>query len=239
MARKTLPDNPAALGNNPPQSIPSGAKINRNTLMPGHRVRHDGWTQERTQRFFDCLAYTGCVRDAARVAGVSNVAAYRMKRQYPAFRAAFDAALGRAQTGLIALAYKRAVEGRETVVIRNGAEYERRITPSDSILSLLIKRGDMAGTGGSSVAAEGMLTLDEWRAHVRFDMNGGKMTVTDPEVAQRDFRNRMAQLRARLHARAESGGRCPCCDGPLPDGWPKHSVAELVAMGVVSEDVVD
>jgi len=56
--------------------------------MPGLRVRHDGWTDERTSRFFDALAYTGCVRDAARVAGVSNAAAYRMKRRFPLFAAA-------------------------------------------------------------------------------------------------------------------------------------------------------
>ena len=53
MARKTaasdlvltiLPDSP--------QGIPSGPRVNRNRLMPGLRVRHDGWTEERTQRFF-------------------------------------------------------------------------------------------------------------------------------------------------------------------------------------------
>jgi hypothetical protein len=66
-----------------PQRIPSGPRVNRNRLMPGLRVRHDGWTEERTQRFFDALGHTGCVRDAARVAGVSNAAAYRMKRRFP------------------------------------------------------------------------------------------------------------------------------------------------------------
>ena len=34
------------------QRIPSGPRVNRNRLMPGLRVRHDGWTEERTQRFF-------------------------------------------------------------------------------------------------------------------------------------------------------------------------------------------
>lgn len=58
-----------------PSSLPSGPNLNRNRLMPGLRVRHDGWTEERTQRFFDSLGHTGCVRDAARVAGVSNTAA--------------------------------------------------------------------------------------------------------------------------------------------------------------------
>ncbi len=234
MARKALRSDPAAAVNHAPQSIPSGPKINRNAMMPGHRVRHDGWTQERTQRFFDALAYTGCVRDAARVAGVSNVAAYRMKRKFPAFAAAFDDALGRAQVGLIALAYKRALEGNETVVIRKGEEYERRITPSDAMLSLLIKRGDLTGGGAKGTAArDDVLTFDEWRAHRRFDHSGSKISITDPVIRQQDFRSKIAKLRSALLARAEAGGTCPCCNAPLPPDWPGHSVAELVALGVV------
>ena len=65
----------------------------RNDWMPGLRIRHDGWTQARTQRFLDTLAYTGCVRDAARVAGLSNRAGYHLKQRFPAFAAAWDAAL--------------------------------------------------------------------------------------------------------------------------------------------------
>jgi hypothetical protein len=234
MARKAVPGDPASAANHAPQVIPSGPKINRNAMMPGHRVRHDGWTQERTQRFFDALAFTGCVRDAARVAGVSNVAAYRMKRKYPAFAAAFDAALGRAHVGLIALAYKRALEGNETVVIRKGEEYERRITPSDAMLSLLIKRGDMGGGVGKSMGAGNeVLTLDEWRAHRRFGRDGEKITVTDPIISQQDFRARIAQLRGRLAAQAAAGGACPYCAQTLPDRWPQHSLAGLVALGVV------
>ena len=148
MARKSAPsDLVLTILPDSAQRIPSGPRVNRNRLMPGLRVRHDGWTEERTQRFFDALGHTGCVRDAARVAGVSNAAAYRMKRRFPLFAQAWEDALDRAGQGLLAIAYKRAVEGRETVIIRGGQEYERRITPSDAILGLLLKRGDMAGTG--------------------------------------------------------------------------------------------
>ena len=72
----------------------------RNDWMPGLRIRHDGWTQARTQRFLDTLAYTGCVRDAARVAGLSSQAGYRPKQRYPAFSAAWDEALNSAQAGM-------------------------------------------------------------------------------------------------------------------------------------------
>ncbi len=148
MARKSAPsDLVLTILPDSTQGIPSGPRVNRNRLMPGLRVRHDGWTEERTQRFFDALGHTGCVRDAARVARVSNAAAYRMKPRFPLFAQAWEDALDRAGQGLLAIAYKRAVEGRETVIIRGGQEYERRITPSDAILGLLLKRGDMAGTG--------------------------------------------------------------------------------------------
>jgi hypothetical protein len=101
-------------------SIPAGPRVDHAALFPGLRARHDGWTAARTQRFLNVLAHTGCVEDACRVAGMSDVGARRMKAKYPAFAAVWDDALARAQKGLVAIAYARAVEGRETVIIRKG-----------------------------------------------------------------------------------------------------------------------
>lgn len=243
MARKSFPPDPAlASPYEPPQRIPSGPAVNRNRLMPGLRVRHDGWTDERTSRFFDALAYTGCVRDAARVAGVSNVAAYRMKRRFPLFAAAWDDALSRAGQGLMAIAYRRAVEGRETVIIRKGEEYERRITPSDSILGLLLKRGDLNGGGpiGGGLAggktAEDILSFDEWQQHKRFDDYGRKIEIEDPAEMSAKFIAQMSKIRQRLKDYAAQGGACPTCKQALPAGWPNQSMAELVASGLVDPD---
>lgn len=238
MARKSSPSDPAAASaQTSPQHIPSGPKVNRNRLMPGLRVRHDGWTEERTQRFFDTLGHTGCVRDASRVAGVSNVAAYRMKRRFPLFAAAWDEALSRAGQGLIAIAYKRAVEGRETVIIRNGEEYERRINPpSDAMLGLLIKRGDLASGGAGVAGNEDSITLDEWQRHIRFNERGRKVMIEDPEVSAAKFLAKMTQIRSRLNEYAARGGPCPMCKQPLPEGWPNQSMAELVGQGVVDPD---
>jgi hypothetical protein len=204
MARKYKPLDPAQAAHHEPQKIPRGEAVARNQLAPGLRVRHDGWTQERMQRFLDALAHTGCVRDAARVAGVSNQAGYRLKRLYPRFAEAWDAALARAQQGLIAIAYRRAVEGRETVIIRQGQEVERRIQPSDSILGLLIKRGDMAGNGpggagpGGSLAGidrEDIITRDEWEQGWAFDWKGGKVKDMSEAEAEAEFDRRMERLR--------------------------------------------
>jgi hypothetical protein len=214
--------------------VPSGPAVNRNRLMPGLRVRHDGWTEERTQRFFDALAHTGCVRDAARVAGVSNASAYRMKRRFPLFSGAWERALARAGEGLLAVAYKRAVEGKETVIIRGGQEVERRITPSDAILGLLSKRGDLAGSGlNVGKTPDDYLSFDEWQQHKRFDDYGHKIEIEDPAETAEKFIAQMAAMRARLSSYAAASGSCPTCKQTLPEGWPNQSMAELVAGGLV------
>jgi hypothetical protein len=238
MARKRkIADAAAVASVNLPQDIPVGAKVDIALLFPGLRPRHDGWTQARTQRFLDTLAYTGCVHDAARVAGMSAVGARRMRARFPLFDAAWSDALARAQQGLIAIAYRRAVEGRETVIIRKGEEYERRIAPSDAMLSLLLKQGNMAGGGlPGAKMADDMLSFAEWRAHKRFDDYGRKIEIEDPEESARKFVEKMSQIRQRLDAYARANGECPTCRQILPEGWPKGSMAELVAAGVVHPD---
>jgi hypothetical protein len=236
MARRSkTADILAAADANPPQHIPSGPKIDRNVLLPGHRIRHDGWTQERTQRFLDALGHTGCVRDAARIAGVSNVAGYRLKRDYPLFSAAWDEALKRAQQGLIAIAYRRAVEGRETIIIRKGEEVERRIQPSDAMLGLMIKRGDMkdgaGGDGGDALAAA--ISWAEWQSGIRFTVAGEKYQDQPDDASRKAFRDRMMALRERMIENAEAGGYCLRCEQPLPTAKDNRSMAEMVASGVV------
>jgi hypothetical protein len=237
MVRRRKPiDDLAAAAAHPPQAVPAGAiKADFAAMMPGYRKRHDGWNQQRLQRFLDVLAHTGCVEDACRCAGMSDVAPYRAKKKYPLFAAAWDDALERSRQGLIAIAYKRAVEGRETIIIRKGEEYERRIQPSDVMLSLLLKRGDMAG-GGTGLDPAEMVTIDEWRRHIRFDERGRKVEIEDPAQSAAKFSAKMAQIRARLNAHAAAGGACPCCKQQLPEGWPNQSMAELLAAGVVSEE---
>jgi hypothetical protein len=200
MARRRKPeDDLAAVDANPPQHIPSGPKADFCTLMPGYRLRHDGWNQQRVQRFLDTLAHTGCLKDAARVAGMSRVAATRARNRYPQFAAACANALERAQQGLIAIAYQRAVEGRETIIIRNGEEYQRKIEPSNSMLGLLIKRGDMSG-GKPGHDGEDVLTYDEWKAGWRFKKYGGKWKPPTGEEVKARLEAKFALMRKRMAA---------------------------------------
>jgi flavin-binding protein dodecin len=198
MARRPKPeDDLAAASANPPQHIPPGPKIEFKALMPGYPSRHDGWNQPRVQRFLDTLAHTGCVKDAARVAGMSAVAARRAQKRFPLFAAAWEDALERARQGLIAIAYKRAVEGRETIIIRKGEEYQRKIEPSDSMLGLLIKRGDMSG-GKLAEASEDVLTYEEWKAGWTFKQYGGKWKPPSPEEAKARLEAKFALMRKRM-----------------------------------------
>ncbi len=130
-----------------------------NPLMPGLRVREDGFTVARTRTFLAVLARTGCVADAARVAGVSTTSVNRSRKLFAPFDRACREAIAKALRGLEAVAYERAVEGREMVILRNGKEVERRIVPSDSLLGLLLKRGDLKN--GKDV----QLTPEEARAY--------------------------------------------------------------------------
>ena len=124
-----------------------------NPFMPGLRIREDGWTVARTRVFLALLAKTGCVSDAARVAGVSRTSVNRSRALFAPFDKACGEAIARALRGLEAVAYERAVEGRETVVIRGGREVERRIAPSVALLALLTRRGELvAGTSGGAAA---------------------------------------------------------------------------------------
>ena len=218
MARRHKPeDDLAATSANPPQHIPSGPKVDFAKLMPGYPKRHDGWNQQRVQRFLDTLAHTGCVKDAARVAGMSAVAARRAQRRFPRFAAAWEEALARSRQGLIAIAYQRAVEGRETVIIRKGEEYERKIEPSDAMLGLLIKRGDMSG-GRLGEKAEDVLSFEEYQAGWRFTGFGKKYKLEDPEKVKARLDAKFALMRKRMFTDADRQGVCDRCHAPLRPG---------------------
>lgn len=137
-----------------------GLRNKANPFMPGLRVREDGWTAARTRTFLASLAQTGCVTDAARIAGMSRKSVNDARARFAEFDRACSTALARALRGLQAVAYERAVMGREMVIIRDGKEVERRIMPSDAMLGLLLKRGDLgdgagAGAGGSKGTGSG------------------------------------------------------------------------------------
>jgi hypothetical protein len=207
----------------------------RDKLLPGLRLRHDGWTEARLSLFLATLGSTGCIRDAARVAGVSVKGANDIRVRFPLFAAAWEEALARAQKGLLAVAHDHAVRGKETVIIRDGKEVERRITPDSATLGLLIKRGDQGGVqdpvsgrflSAKEAAARGLgkgngldpatyLTWEEWEKGVRFDI--GMTKISGSVVGSKaKLIAKLDEMRANRAEHLRDEGICPDCLQPLP-----------------------
>lgn len=68
--------------------------MNHRKLSPANRpVRHDGWTPERRERFLELLAAGTNVRWACRGVGLSQTAAYNLRRRDPEFARDWQTAL--------------------------------------------------------------------------------------------------------------------------------------------------
>jgi len=204
-----------------------------NPLMPGLRIREDGWTVARTRTFLALLAQTGCVTDAARVAGVSRTSVNRSRKLFAPFDKACRDALAKALRGLEAVAYARAVEGREMVILRDGKEVERRIVPSDSLLALLLKRGDLKNGRDIQMTPEEaaayvlpeavrhrFLSREEYFSGITFDKGrgdakAGKCRRPTPDETDAEILRRIAIIE-RSRSRADSdAGCCRACGQPL------------------------
>ena len=95
------------------------------------RHQHNGWTQERQQRFLTHLAMHGSVTAAARVVGMSRQSAYWLKRQPHSadFARAWEEALADRGQSIEDLALDRILDGEEEVIERDGVAVRRR--PAD------------------------------------------------------------------------------------------------------------
>ncbi|MEO9598915.1 hypothetical protein [Parasphingorhabdus sp.] len=165
--------------------------------MTTKKPRHDGWTPATRTVFLATLRKAGCVRDACRVACMSTTSAYRLRRRDADFAERWKKAQASARTGLIAVAHERAVVGREVIILRGGKEVERRIVPSDSMLAMLIKQGDLTGQG-----ADKLLSWDEWQDGLRFDEHGNKVDRREADAAvARSLDAKLADMRTKLLAR--------------------------------------
>ena len=106
------------------------------------RPRADGWTPQRQVEFIAALADCGCVKRAAREAGMSVTSCYRLRRSPGAenFAAAWDAALAQAARKLVDLAFDRAIHGSEEPVFdKNGNRVGRRMRHNDRLLMFLLR----------------------------------------------------------------------------------------------------
>lgn len=100
------------------------------------RPRHDGWTAEKQIAFIEALAETACVEEACRRVGMSDSAAYKLRRRPCGahFRRAWDAALDYGLHRLEQAAMSRALNGIPRPVFYKGEQvgewrdYDERLT---------------------------------------------------------------------------------------------------------------
>lgn len=106
--------------------------------------RRDGWTAERQRKFIEALADTGCVSEAARVAGVSAWSAYRFRRRAGAegFDSAWASALTIATQRLASIAFERAIHGSRREIWKDGEMVAEIRQPSDRLLMFLLSHFD-------------------------------------------------------------------------------------------------
>lgn len=124
------------------------------------RTRHDGWTAERQIAFIEALAESGCVEEACRRVGLSDTAAYGLRRRPgpagAAFRHAWDAALHYAGYRLDHAAYSRSLNGVPRPIFYKGEQvgewrhYDERLT----MFLLKHRRKTWYGKGTEEALAE-------------------------------------------------------------------------------------
>ena len=170
-----------------------------NPIKP-HRVRHDGFTPAKKRKFFKALKKTGCLSDAARIAGVSANTVRRHRDKWPEFDAQVEAALAIASVELDTIAWKRATEGAEEKVYREGRLVFTRLKPSDMLLAKLMEGADPKryGRGRRMPKREVMKKLrKQAEAEARARMRVSEEELTEALLKQLDaLRRRLARAAA-------------------------------------------
>lgn len=106
--------------------------------MPAKRERHDAFNEARKAAFLTALIKTGCLKDAARAAGVSARTVYNHQDSDPAFAEDVRTALAMSATPVEMIAWRRAVHGVEQEFACGGQVHVRR-RYSDHLLRLLLQ----------------------------------------------------------------------------------------------------
>ena len=106
-----------------PKRQPGSPKCEDLAFTPARlRERHDGWTAEKQIAFIEALAECACVDEACRRVGMSDSAAYALRRRPDAqsFRRAWDAALDYGVRRLSDAVFSRALHGVSRPVFYKG-----------------------------------------------------------------------------------------------------------------------
>jgi len=131
--------------------------------------RHDGFTPEKRKRFLKTLAKTGCISDAARVAGISRNTAGRWRRKDGAFAKECGAAIEMAGSHVEVLAWERGVTGIEEPIYHYGKLVGTRIKRSDCIFRMLLMASNGKKFGRMGAVKRKEIEL-ELRAQIKLEL---------------------------------------------------------------------
>jgi hypothetical protein len=109
-------------------------------VPPGQR--RDGWTAERRVLFLERLAECGSILAAARAAGVSRRAVYKLLPRAPAFAAALEEGLRTSTAVLADTLFDRAIHGHEVPIVHGGEVVATRTVHHDALGCYLLRVRD-------------------------------------------------------------------------------------------------
>ncbi len=150
MTDKRTSPTPDASDESPNESDAESTPLDRHGHNPDdydwvpvlRKRRKDGWTPERQRAFIGALADTGEVIAAAQSVGMSDSSAYTLRRAPGAegFAAAWEAALGNSSGRLVDIAFDRAINGVDDVVLdKEGNHIYTKRKYNDRLLMFLIR----------------------------------------------------------------------------------------------------
>lgn len=186
------------------------------------RPRHDGFTPAKQRKFFKALKKCGCIRDACRVAGISKTTVDRWRNKDELFDDKVEAACAIASVELDMIAWKRATEGTEEKVYRDGRLVFTRVKPSDAMLRLLMQGANPKkyGRTGQAPRPKNKHLLKKLKKQAEREVaaaySAGNMAATQARLTE------LVAMVGRREARRKLGeGWTPGPDGRLvvPPGW--------------------
>lgn len=184
-----------------------------------YRPRHDGFTPARQKIFFKALKKSGCIEDACRACGISTETVRRWRKRWPDFDEKVECALAIASVELDMIAYKRATEGAEEKVFRDGKLVSTKVKPSDAMLRLLMQGANPEKYGRTGQMPKGAILRKlkkQAEAEVRARMRKGMSR----KALIASLMKGLAMLRKRNDKAKFAEGYTPGPEGLLiPPGW--------------------
>jgi hypothetical protein len=151
------------------------------TPVPHKQLKKNSLNPDRQRKFIAALAATGIVTDAAKAAGASQEAFYRLRNQPGAeeFRAAWDEALDRALTRIEDAAVQRAIEGVEKPIVSGGKLLGWYRVHNEGLVMFLLRNRKPHRYGAEPAPKPGDPVYEKIKAEVLEEYEGDEQEVFD------------------------------------------------------------